>query len=43
MSKTVFLIFLAAVMVSGCASHQPDPNAVMMDNVIGELDRETAR
>ncbi len=43
MIKTALLILLAAAMVSGCASHQPDPNAVMMDNVIGELDRETAR
>lgn len=43
MTKTFFLTLAVVVMISGCASHRPDPNAVMMDNVIGELDRETSK
>lgn len=27
----------------GCSSHTPNPNAVMMDKTMGELDRETAK
>ena len=42
MMKTALMI-TAIVFICGCSTHQPDPNAVMMDKVIGELDRETAK
>lgn len=28
---------------AGCSSHTPNPNERMMDKVMGELDRETAK
>jgi len=41
--KAIILITLAILMFSGCSSHQENSNAVMMDKVVGELDRETAK
>jgi len=35
----VFILLLGA----GCSSHTPDPNKRMMDSVMGELDRESAK
>jgi uncharacterized protein YcfL len=43
MRRTVILLFLAALAISGCSSHTANPNAKMMNNVMGELDRETAK
>lgn len=28
---------------TGCSSHTPNPNERMMDKVMGELDRESAK
>lgn len=43
MMKTLILVFAALGIFAGCASHQSNSNAVMMDKVVGELDRETAK
>lgn len=43
MIKAVILALAVMAMVGGCASHESNSNAVMMDNVIGELDRETSK
>lgn len=43
MKKGILIMLLALLAASGCSSHTPDPNARMMDTVIGELDRETAK
>jgi hypothetical protein len=42
MNSTLFLT-LILIMMTGCSTHTPDTNKKMMDNVIGELDRETAK
>ncbi|MDD2780073.1 hypothetical protein [Sulfuricurvum sp.] len=41
--KSLLLLTLALVMIVGCSTHTSDSNKKMMDNVIGELDRETAK
>lgn len=41
--KTAILVILTALSVIGCSSHPANPNAVMMDKTMGELDRETAK
>lgn len=43
MRRIAILMVLAVLAVSGCSSHTANPNAKMMDNVMGELDRETAK
>ncbi|MFY9142747.1 hypothetical protein [Sulfuricurvum sp.] len=43
MSRTVILMVLTVLALSGCSSHTANPNAKMMDNVMGELDRETSK
>lgn len=43
MMKKVSGILAAFVLICGCSGHEPDPNTVMMDKVMGELDRETAK
>lgn len=40
MSKT-FLIALITFILTGCST--TNPNAAMMDKVVGELDRDTAK
>lgn len=38
------LVFLGMVLwLQGCSSHTQNPNERMMDNVMGELDRETSK
>lgn len=37
------LLVLAILSLSGCATHSNDSHQKMMDKVIGELDRETAK
>jgi len=37
------LLFLAILAFSGCTAHSTDSHQKMMDKVIGELDRETAK
>lgn len=44
MMRGVLWVAAVVLLAGGCAApHQPNPNAVMMENVIGELDRETAK
>jgi uncharacterized protein YcfL len=43
MKTASWLILTLLIAFAGCSSHTPDPNARMMDKVIGELDRETAK
>ncbi len=37
------LLLLAFLALSGCSTHSTTSHQKMMDNVIGELDRETAK
>lgn len=37
------LLVLAILSLSGCVTHSSDSHQKMMDKVIGELDRETAK
>lgn len=41
--KHFILGIIAAFWLTGCAAHTENPNARMMNNVMGELDRETAK
>lgn len=43
MRRTVILMVLTALSLIGCSAHTANPNAKMMDNVMGELDRETSK
>jgi uncharacterized protein YcfL len=39
--KKTFLFALIILVLTGCST--ANPNAVMMDKVVGELDRETSK
>ncbi len=43
MIRTVLMAVAALFVLAGCASHTQDPNERMMDKVMGELDRDTAK
>lgn len=41
--KTAVMVIVMAFSIIGCSSHPANPNSVMMDKTMGELDRETAK
>lgn len=43
MRGTVMMVLICTVFFSGCVSKRPGTDERMMNNVMGELDRETSR
>jgi PBP1b-binding outer membrane lipoprotein LpoB len=41
--KIIATVVLMVLLSAGCTTHKTDSNQKMMDKVIGELDRETAK